>query len=87
MDRGEIEELLMCISTTSGYTNHDDRVVSCNEAGLIMDYIDKLETRNEKALDYINRLLKGLVEKNAKYDLTATLVTLQVILEKGDEYE
>lgn len=50
-------------------------------------YIYKLETRNEKALDYIERLLKGLVEKDAKYDLTAILVTLQVILEKGDEYE
>ena len=39
----EIEELLMCISTTSGYTENGDRTLSCNEVGQILDYINNLE--------------------------------------------
>ena len=43
MNKAEIEELLMCISTTSGYTENGDRTLSCNEVGQILDYINNLE--------------------------------------------
>lgn len=81
MNREKLEEWLKDISTPTGLSYSGDQTLSNSEVDTILEYVDNLQSKIDKAIEYINTIKDNTPNSTRKDFAKMILINYELLLD------